>query len=68
MTELKQLTRVTGFAALATMVLLFVPLVAASGQEPALDGSTAEIMTFLQSVSSPLASSICRQRMKSDPE
>ena len=30
MTELKQLSRVTGFAALATMVLLFVPIVAAS--------------------------------------
>ena len=55
MTELKQLSRVTGFAALATMVLLFVPIVAASGQEPAFDGSAAEIMTFLHSVSSPLA-------------
>ncbi len=50
----KQLSRVTGIAGLATMVLLFVPIVAGSGQEPAFDGSTVEIMSFLQSVSSPL--------------
>jgi hypothetical protein len=55
MTEIKQLSRVVGIAGLATMVLLFVPIVAGSGQEPAFDGSTAEIVTFLQSVSSPLA-------------
>ena len=51
----KQLSRATGIAGLATLVLLFVPLVAASGQEPSFDGSAAEVLRFAQSMTSPLA-------------
>ena len=51
----KQLSRLTGIAGLATLVLLFVPLVAASGQEPSFDGSAAEVLTWAQSMTSPLA-------------
>jgi hypothetical protein len=51
----RQLSRVTGVAGPATMLLVFVPAVAGSGQEPAFDATPAEIVTFFRSVSSPLA-------------
>jgi hypothetical protein len=41
MTEIKQLSRVVGIAGLATVVLLVIPLMAASGQEPRFTGSAA---------------------------
>jgi len=51
----RQLCRITGIAGLAMMFLLFVPLIAGSGEEPAFDGTKAEIMRYFRSVSSPLA-------------
>jgi hypothetical protein len=51
----RQLSRVTGVAGLTTMVLVFVPIVAGSGQEPDFDATPAEVVTFFRSVNSPLA-------------
>lgn len=51
----RRLFRVTGAAGLATMVLVFVPLIALSGQEPSFNATAAETLTYAQSVNSPLA-------------
>ena|GEM_PF-959421 len=50
----RRLTLVTGVSGLACVVLIFVPLIAASAQEPDFRGSTEEVMAFLRSVSSPI--------------
>ena len=51
----RRLLRVTGVAGLTALVLIFVPLVASSGQEPTFDATTAETIAFFRSVDSPLA-------------
>jgi hypothetical protein len=50
----RRLGRVTGIAGLATIVLVFVPVVTGSGQEPAFGGTAAEILTYFRSFDSPL--------------
>lgn len=51
----RQLSRVTGVAGLTTMVLLFVPAIAQSGQEPGFTGTREDILAFFSSMDSPLA-------------
>ena len=50
----RQLSRVTGLVGLVTVVLLFVPLFAGSGEEPTFKATQAEIVRYFQSIDSPL--------------
>jgi hypothetical protein len=51
----QQLARVTGLVGIASVVLIFVPIVAMSGEEPDFRGSAAEALTFFRSIDSGLA-------------
>lgn len=51
----RRLQRVTGAAGLATMVLVFVPLIAGSEQEPDFDATADEILTYFRSLDTPWA-------------
>ncbi len=51
----RRLSRATGIAGLATMVLIFVPGIARSGLEPGFDAPSADITRFFQSIHSPQA-------------
>ncbi len=44
------LLRVTGLTGIATMVLLFVPALTLSGQEPTFDGSAVQILNYFRSI------------------
>lgn len=51
----QRLSRVTGVAGLLTIVLVFVPIIAQSGEEPDFNGSAEEALTFIRSVDTALA-------------
>jgi hypothetical protein len=51
----QRLARVTGLVGIFSVVLIFVPIVARSGQEPDFRGSGAEVLAFFRSIDSGLA-------------
>jgi hypothetical protein len=51
----RQLSRTTGIAGLAFLVLVMAPIIAASGQEPGFDGQAEPIQNFFRSTSSAVA-------------
>jgi hypothetical protein len=50
----RQPSRVTGIAGLATMLLVFLPAIAQSGQEPGSDATQAETSPSERRVAAPL--------------
>ena len=50
----RRLTLTAGISGLACIVMIFVPLIAGSAQEPDFRGSTEEVQAFLRSVSGPI--------------
>jgi hypothetical protein len=54
-TAWQQLARVTGLVGLVSVALIFVPIVARSGEEPDFRGSAAEALAFFRSIDSGLA-------------
>jgi len=51
----RRLGRVTGIAGLAAIVLIFVPAVAGTGQEPGFKAPATEILTYYRSLHAPVA-------------
>jgi hypothetical protein len=51
----QQLARVTGLVGVVSVVLVFIPIIARSGEEPDFRGSAAEALAFFRSIDSALS-------------